>query len=104
VAAAVALLVVVAKCRHPLQSTSYPIDRPSRCNSSCTVSLSCEVYRDIVMASLVKILEMLHPDSSSKWTPKDSRIDVVNALIFSQSNVLFAARTSEGKSLVFQAC
>jgi hypothetical protein len=56
------------------------------------------------MASLVKILEMLHPDSSSKWTPKDSRIDVVNALIFSQSNVLFAARTSEGKSLVFQAC
>jgi hypothetical protein len=55
-----------------------------------------------VKAGLIKILKMLHPENDLKWTPKDSQTDVVNALIFGQSDVLFVARTGEGKSLMFQ--
>lgn len=53
-------------------------------------------------AGPIKILKMLHPENDLKWTPKDSQIDVVNALIFGQSDVLFVARIGEGKSLMFQ--
>ena len=98
-------------CGRTKVPTSSPIDilsdRPAKqvqqlVHDAGNCPQACEVYRDIVKAGLVKILEMINPENGSKWRPKDSQIDVVNALIFGRSDILFAARTGEGKSLIFQ--
>ncbi|KXT00171.1 hypothetical protein AC579_5673, partial [Pseudocercospora musae] len=58
------------------------------------------VQRDIIVAGLTKILDMLHP--GKEYTPTEAQVEVLYALICGQADVLMIARTGVGKSLVFQ--